>query len=63
MLSESEAFSRCMVRRTYEQVCNRQTTASEANIVRTIAQDFEREGYNIKKLFQRVAVNSACIGR
>lgn len=63
MLSESEAFSRCMVRRVYEQVCNREPSAAESGVVRDIASDFEREGYNFRRLFQRVATNSACIGK
>jgi hypothetical protein len=62
MISESEAFSRCMVRKVYQQVCKRDVSASEINVTRNIASDFERDGYNLKKLFQRVVTNPACIG-
>jgi hypothetical protein len=63
MVSESEAFSRCMVRRVYQQVCKRDTAISESEVVRELATVFERDGLNFRRLFQRVATHEACIGR
>jgi hypothetical protein len=63
MLSQSEGFSRCMVHRAFQQVCNRDFTSNEAPVVRDLASTFEKDGYNFKKLFQRVVTNQSCIGK
>ena len=63
MMSESEAFSRCMVKRVYRSVCKREVTAGEAGLVRALGSEFERQNYNLKWLFKKVAVNRACIGK
>ncbi len=63
MVGNSEAFSRCMVRRVYQQVCKRDVSQFEVGVVRSIATAFEGDNYNMKKLFQRVATSDACIGK
>lgn len=63
MIGDSEAFSRCMVRRVFDQVCKRETSQNEINYVRSVASEFEANGYQLRKLFQRVVTSDECIGR
>lgn len=60
-LSNSARFSQCMVKRVFEATCrheydlkNRKGFASEQ------ARQFEANGYNLKKLFQSVALSAEC---
>src|SRR5690606_37703711 len=61
MLSQSDAYARCMVRRAYQQTCGRGVTEFEVPVVREIASEFKKD-YNLKTLFQRVATSNSCIG-
>jgi hypothetical protein len=62
LLSNSQAFSRCMVQRVYRSVCRRDLAASETEFLGAMTTAFERD-YNMKRLFQRVTVSPACIGQ
>lgn len=61
MVANSEAFSRCMVERAYKEVCQRAPMASENKKIRDLAFEFEGDGYKLKNLFAKVAVESACL--
>lgn len=63
MLSNSEAFSRCMVKRVYRSVCKREISQFETDMLRNIASDFETNGYKFKYLFKRIATSESCIGK
>ena len=66
MLANSQAFSRCLVKRTFSTVCGRDATQEEASVVRSLASDFESPAQGnrkIKWLFERVASHQSCIGR
>lgn len=63
MMADSEAFSRCMVRRAYRASCKRETSNFESEFVAQKAQEFEIDNYNIKKLFASVASSNECIGQ
>jgi hypothetical protein len=72
VLGHTQAFSECMARRTFEQVCNRPPTGSEQNNLKDIALLFQNgmgtyasEGaggpYNMRALFAKVT--PMCWGR
>ncbi len=61
-VANSKAFSQCMVKKVYREVCRRPVANFEVGMVDSLAQTFENEGYNLKKLFENVAVRSECIG-
>lgn len=62
LLANSEAFSRCMVQRVYRAVCRRDVAAQESSFLAVQSKKFEAD-YNMKNLFQRVAVSPECIGQ
>lgn len=60
-VAESRAFAVCQVEKVFEQVCFRQPRdATEVQLVRDIATDFENSTYRMKTVFARVAVH--CMG-
>lgn len=62
MLSNSKAFSRCMVRRAIETVCLRKVAYEDlATIVLPLADQLEADQYNMRRMFARVAANTNCI--
>lgn len=62
MLANTDAFKECMAQRVFAAICHRNPKARDMSFLKILAQDFERQGYNLKKLFQAVAVLPACIG-
>jgi hypothetical protein len=60
-VAESRAFSVCQVEKVFEQVCFRPPRdATEIQLVRDIATEFESSGYRMKTVFARAAVH--CMG-
>ena len=60
-VADSRAFSVCQVEKVFEQVCFRPPRdATEVQLVRDIADDFESDGYRLKTVFAHVAVH--CMG-
>ncbi len=62
LLANSRQFSRCMALRTFKEVCRRDVGSTENSLIQTLATNFEASGYNIKSLFQNVAIAPACLG-
>lgn len=62
MLSSSEAFSRCMVKRAYRAACKREISTHEVEFVQRVATEFEKT-YNIKNLFASVGSSPECLGK
>lgn len=61
IVSNSQRFSQCMVKRVYDAVCRTNIDMSaNAAFLQQYAQQFEASGYNLKTLFQNVAVSSMC---
>jgi hypothetical protein len=61
IVSNSQRFSQCMVKRVYDAVCRTNIDMStNAAFLQQYAQQFEASGYNLKKLFQNVAISSMC---
>lgn len=57
MVSQSKGFSNCMVRRVYKKVCREELT--KAALVEHFANLFEAESYDLKNLFESIAIHCA----
>lgn len=60
LLANSQGFSRCMVRRTFTEVCKRAPAATEESMIRSVADQFESSGYHMRGLFEIVALRPEC---
>jgi hypothetical protein len=63
LVANSKRFSQCMVKRVYDTVC-RQNLDPKANKAYLDVNGiwFEQQGYNVKKLFEYLAVQPDCLG-
>lgn len=61
MIANSQAFSKCMVKKVFSQVCNRDILPSETATVDKLAESFEKGGYKLKALFEETAVLPTCL--
>lgn len=63
VVSNSRRFSQCMAKRIYKTVCRKDldVTKDQALLVRW-GDEFEASGYQLKKLFESVAVKPECLG-
>ncbi len=61
MLADSRGFSRCMVRRAFKSVCRRSPLVGEESLVRSLADQFETDGYHMRHMFENVAIQQQCI--
>ncbi len=62
MLSQSKAFSRCLVKRVFSTVCKRDLTSANTPLIDKLATDFENNNYSLKDLFATIAVRPECMG-
>jgi len=52
-----------MVKRVFAEVCRRQwNPTNETALVNSLTDDFEANGYNLRRLFNKTAVLPQCIG-
>lgn len=64
MFSNAKVFSECMTKRTFRAVCRRDPTASEGNLIRSLASDFRNnKNHNLKELVYSVAARPECMGQ
>ena len=61
MMSESTAFSECMVQRAFKTVCKRAPRSEEKPALQTLSTEFEKDKYNIRDLIANIAVLPGCI--
>ncbi len=61
MVSNSFAYSQCFVKKVYQEVCGQSILDLAPDRLNPIAQDFEANGYNLKRLFARVGAESSCL--
>lgn len=62
-LSNSERFSLCMSQRVMEIVCRRNVRNQDlTSWLKTLSIEFEQDKYNLRKLFQKVAIHTQCLG-
>jgi hypothetical protein len=62
LLANSAQFSRCMATRSFKEVCRRNATSAEQDLIQSLATNFESGGYHLKSLFQDVAIAPQCLG-
>jgi len=62
MIANTESFKGCMAARAFTSVCQRSPSAKDFAVLNVAARNFEKNKYNLKKLFQEVAVQPACSG-
>ncbi len=61
MLANSVAFSQCMARRAFHQVCGYEPGLEQAEELGRLAQGFEESGYLLRELFEQVAISPVCL--
>lgn len=61
-LSRTKAFPRCMAKRVYKAVCKREAVQFEDKFIERKAKEFSDNGYNMKNLFESIAISRECIG-
>ena len=61
MLADSRGFSRCMVRRAFKAICRRPPLVGEETLVRSLADQFETDGYHMRHMFENVAIQQQCV--
>jgi hypothetical protein len=62
MLANSQAFPACMAQRVFKEVCKRDARPDEAPVLNDLSNDFQASGYNMRRLFEKAASQTACIG-
>jgi hypothetical protein len=61
LLANSQQFSRCFAKRVFDQICKHDLSDAEKDaLYASLGMDFEANAYNLKKLFQAVAVHPRC---
>ncbi len=60
MLANSRAFSACMAKKVFKEVCQREVSAAEMADIEALANIFEGSNYNMKRLFEHAAVLGRC---
>lgn len=61
MLADSRGFSRCMVRKAFKTVCRRSPLVGEEALVRSLADQFETDGYHMRNMWENVAIQQQCV--
>lgn len=62
-IANSEAFSKCMAKRVFRSMCSRDPKLAENPIILTLAQSFEGNNYDLRRLFEEASVLPNCIGK
>lgn len=60
LIAHSERFSTCMAKRVFKSVCRKDLSDSELPFYAQLGRQFESSNYNLKSLFQTVALQPKC---
>ncbi|MBX3023214.1 MAG: hypothetical protein KF799_16185 [Bdellovibrionales bacterium] len=61
LIANSAQFSRCFAKRVFDQICKHDLSDSDKDaLFASLGMEFEQNSYNLKKLFQAVAVHPRC---
>jgi len=60
LIAHSERFSTCMAKRVFKSVCRKDLSDSETAFYVQLGRQFESSNYNLKNLFQTVALQPKC---
>ena len=61
-VANSRAFSECMTKRVYRELCRRPVSDYEDAMIEQVSSSFEASGYNLRTLFEEVSVRPECLG-
>lgn len=61
LIADSKGFSRCMVRRAFTAICRRSPVVGEESQIRSLADQFETDGYHMRRMFENVAIQPNCV--
>lgn len=62
LLANSRAFSECMVKRVFKKVCRQNLGPAQEDFLKAYSTQFEADHYDLRKLFERVAIAPTCYG-
>lgn len=62
MIANSKGFSTCMAQRVFSSICNRDPKDTERKMIEAAGASFETNKYNLKSLFEEIAVLPSCLG-
>jgi hypothetical protein len=63
MVANSKRFSQCMAKRVYKAVCRKELdNVKDRDLMVRWGNEFEAQGYQMKKLFESIAVKPECLG-
>ncbi|WP_413944724.1 hypothetical protein [Bdellovibrio sp. HCB-162] len=60
MLGDSRRFSQCMAKRVYESVCLKKLESTQYTTLVRLGDRFEALNYNLKNLYQEIALDPVC---
>jgi hypothetical protein len=61
LIANSQRFSQCMAKRAWASVCRTELSQAEMEMIFvSMGLDFESKGYNLKKLFESIAIHPKC---
>lgn len=64
MLAESQAYPNCLTEKVFRAVCKRDALPSDAAFISRVAASFKTDdAYQLRRLFERMAVQPECIGQ
>lgn len=62
MIANSEGFSRCLVSRAFSALCRRDPATGDQALLNALASDFEADNYNMRNMYEAVALRPECNG-
>lgn len=62
MIASSDRFPKCMAQRVFQEVCKRDVFNEDISMIDWAADEFKKDGYNLRNLFSRIAIQRECVG-
>lgn len=62
MIANSDRFQKCMAQRVFQEVCKRDPAKDDVDMLNWAADEFKKDGYNLRNLFSRITIQRECMG-
>jgi hypothetical protein len=62
MIADAQAFPFCMAKRAFRSTCKREPASIDKQVLESAATAFKQSNYNLKTLFQTIAISEECLG-
>lgn len=62
MIADAQAFPFCMAKRAFRSTCKRDPASIDKQILESAANAFKQSNYNLRTLFQTIAISDECLG-